>query len=175
VWLECGGKSPHIVFDDCPDLDRAAQAAAIGIFNNQGEICIAGSRLYVQRAIYDTFMEKLEAHAQAMQPGDPLDPASAMGAIVDARQLDRVMSYVDGGQREGVRLRLGGERVGTGQLLYGWGYHGAVWRGQAIRVGAGQVAARAGQVQRPENDVDRPGVSAGASIGPPMPAACRLK
>lgn len=113
VWLECGGKSPHIVFDDCPDLARAAQAAAIGIFNNQGEICIAGSRLYVQRAIYEPFMEKLEAYARAMQPGDPLDPASAMGAIVDARQLDRVMSYVDGGQREGARLRLGGERVRT--------------------------------------------------------------
>ncbi|WP_029044528.1 aldehyde dehydrogenase [Cupriavidus sp. amp6] len=113
VWLECGGKSPHIVFDDCPDLDRAAQAAAIGIFNNQGEICIAGSRLYVQRNIYDAFMEKLEAHARSMQPGDPLDPASAMGAIVDARQLDRVMSYVEGGQREGARLRLGGERVRT--------------------------------------------------------------
>ncbi|SPA49641.1 aldehyde dehydrogenase [Cupriavidus taiwanensis] len=113
VWLECGGKSPHIVFDDCPDLDRAAQAAAVGIFNNQGEICIAGSRLYVQRAIYEPFMEKLEAYARAMQPGDPLDPSSAMGAIVDARQLDRVMSYVDGGQREGARLRLGGERVRT--------------------------------------------------------------
>ncbi|CAG2145556.1 aldehyde dehydrogenase [Cupriavidus numazuensis] len=111
VWLECGGKSPHIVFDDCPDLDRAAQAAAIGIFNNQGEICIAGSRLYVHRAVYEPFMAKLEACAKAMQPGDPLDPASAMGAIVDARQLDRVMSYVDGGRREGARLRLGGERV----------------------------------------------------------------
>ncbi len=111
VWLECGGKSPHIVFDDCPDLDRAAQAAAIGIFNNQGEICIAGSRLYVHRAIYEPFMAKLETCAKAMQPGEPLDPASAMGAIVDARQLDRVMSYIDGGQREGARLRLGGERV----------------------------------------------------------------
>ncbi|NUO85608.1 MAG: aldehyde dehydrogenase [Cupriavidus sp.] len=113
VWLECGGKSPHIVFDDCADLERAAQAAAIGIFNNQGEICIAGSRLYVQRAIYEPFMEQLEAYARAMQPGDPLDPASAMGAIIDARQLDRVMSYVEGGQREGARLRLGGERVRT--------------------------------------------------------------
>ncbi|WP_456280907.1 aldehyde dehydrogenase [Cupriavidus sp. JZ107] len=111
VWLECGGKSPHIVFDDCPDLDRAAQAAAIGIFNNQGEICIAGSRLYVQRGIYDAFMTKLEACAANMQPGDPLDPSSAMGAIVDARQLDRVMSYVAAGQREGARLRLGGQRV----------------------------------------------------------------
>ncbi|WP_029043478.1 MULTISPECIES: aldehyde dehydrogenase [Cupriavidus] len=111
VWLECGGKSPHIVFDDCPDLDRAAQAAAVGIFNNQGEICIAGSRLYVQRGIYDAFMARLEAAAARMQPGDPLDPASAMGAIVDARQLDRVLSFVDAGRREGARLRLGGQRV----------------------------------------------------------------
>lgn len=111
VWLECGGKSPHIVFDDCPDLDRAALAAAIGIFNNQGEICIAGSRLYVQRGIYDTFLTKLEAHAAAMQPGDPLDPASAMGAIVDGRQFDRVMSYVEAGQKEGATLRAGGQRA----------------------------------------------------------------
>lgn len=113
VWLECGGKSPHIVFDDCPDLDRAARAAAVGIFNNQGEICIAGSRLYVQDGIYDRFMAKLEACAATMQPGDPLDPASAMGAIVDRAQLDRVLSYVHAGREEGARLRLGGERVRT--------------------------------------------------------------
>ncbi|OWT80699.1 MULTISPECIES: aldehyde dehydrogenase [unclassified Achromobacter] len=108
VWLECGGKSPHIIFDDCPDLDRAAQAAAIGIFNNQGEICIAGSRLYVQDGIYDAFMAKLDSWAARMQPGDPLDPASAMGAIVDAAQLGRVLSYVQAGQAEGARLRTGG-------------------------------------------------------------------
>ncbi|WP_454754375.1 aldehyde dehydrogenase [Cupriavidus necator] len=111
VWLECGGKSPHIIFDDCPDLDRAAQAAAIGIFSNQGEICIAGSRLYVQDGIYDRFMGRLEAYAAAMQPGDPLDPASAMGAIVDAAQLDRVLSFVQAGKDEGAGLRLGGEQV----------------------------------------------------------------
>jgi len=111
VWLECGGKSPHIVFDDCPDLDRAAQAAAIGIFSNQGEICIAGSRLYVQSGVYDVFLEKLEAHAARMQPGDPLDPASAMGAIVDGAQLQRVMSYVRSGEDEGARLRAGGKRA----------------------------------------------------------------
>lgn len=111
VWLECGGKSPHIVFDDCPDLDRAALAAAIGVFNNQGEVCIAGSRLYVQAGIYDAFMEKVETHARAMQPGNPLDPATAMGAIVDERQLARVLQYVESGRREGARLRLGGGRV----------------------------------------------------------------
>jgi gamma-glutamyl-gamma-aminobutyraldehyde dehydrogenase len=108
VWLECGGKSPHIVFDDCPDLDRAALAAAIGIFNNQGEICIAGSRLYVQRGIYDTFMAKLERMRRPCSRGSAR-PASAMGAIVDGRQFDRVMSYVEAGQREGARLRAGGQ------------------------------------------------------------------
>ncbi|WP_459618082.1 aldehyde dehydrogenase [Bordetella sp. 2513F-2] len=111
VWLECGGKSPHIVFDDCPDLDRAALAAAIGIFNNQGEVCIAGSRLYVQSGIYDVFMGKLEALARTMQPGNPLDPASPMGAIVDERQLARVLQYVESGTREGATLRLGGRQV----------------------------------------------------------------
>ncbi|WP_427306038.1 aldehyde dehydrogenase [Cupriavidus sp. H39] len=111
VWLECGGKSPHIIFDDCPDVDRAAQAAATGIFSNQGEICIAGSRLYIQSSIYDRFMDRLEAIAMAMQPGDPLDPRSPMGAIVDAAQMDRVLSYVRAGKEEGARLRLGGDRV----------------------------------------------------------------
>lgn len=111
VWLECGGKSPHIIFDDCPDLDRAALAAAIGIFNNQGEVCIAGSRLYVQSGVYDAFMEKMEAHAAAMQPGNPLDPNSKMGAIVDERQLTRVMEYVESGQREGATLRVGGKQA----------------------------------------------------------------
>ncbi|SAI03130.1 aldehyde dehydrogenase [Bordetella trematum] len=111
VWLECGGKSPHIIFEDCPDLERAALAAAIGIFNNQGEVCIAGSRLYVHRGIYDAFMQKLEAWAAKMQPGNPLDPASMMGAIVDERQLARVLQYVDSGKREGARLRVGGQQV----------------------------------------------------------------
>lgn len=111
IWLECGGKSPHIIFDDCPDLDRAALAAAIGIFNNQGEVCIAGSRLYVQSGIYEAFMEKVEQCAKSMHPGNPLDPASMMGAIVDERQLARVMDYVESGKKEGATLRMGGKRV----------------------------------------------------------------
>lgn len=111
VWLECGGKSPHIIFDDCPDLDKAALAAAIGIFNNQGEVCIAGSRLYVQAGIYDTFMHKLEQIARRMQPGNPLDPGTLMGAIVDTRQLDKVLGYIQQGQQEGALLRLGGQQV----------------------------------------------------------------
>ncbi|WP_313620527.1 aldehyde dehydrogenase [Achromobacter sp.] len=108
VWLECGGKSPHIVFDDCPDLDRAAQAAALGIFSNQGEVCIAGSRLYVQDGIYDAFMEKVAAYAAGLQPGDPLDPATVMGAMVDERQMRGVLDRIAAGKAEGATLRMGG-------------------------------------------------------------------
>lgn len=111
VWLECGGKSPHIVFDDCPDLDRAAQAAALAIFSNQGEVCIAGSRLYVQDGIYDAFMDKVAAHAAALQPGDPLDPATAMGAMVDERQMQGVLARIAAGQSEGATLRVGGKQA----------------------------------------------------------------
>lgn len=98
VWLECGGKSPHIVFEDCPDLDRAALIAALAIFSNQGEVCIAGSRLYVHDAIYDAFMEKVAHHAAEMRPGNPLDPATALGAMVDERQTRSVMARIAAGQ-----------------------------------------------------------------------------
>ncbi|TCT03354.1 aldehyde dehydrogenase [Paralcaligenes ureilyticus] len=111
IWLECGGKSPHIVFEDCPDLDKAAQAVAIGIFSNQGEVCIAGSRLYVQESIYDVFMNKVTACARRMHPGNPLDPKSNMGAMVDERQMRKVLSYIEDGIRQGAQLRLGGQQV----------------------------------------------------------------
>lgn len=111
VWLECGGKSPHIVFDDCPDLDRAAQAAALAIFSNQGEVCIAGSRLYVQDGIYDVFMDKVASIAATLQPGDPLDPATAMGAMVDERQMQGVLARIAAGQAEGASLRMGGKQA----------------------------------------------------------------
>lgn len=113
VWLECGGKSPHIVFDDCPDLERAALVAAQAIFVNQGEQCIAGSRLYVQDGIHDAFMARLLAHAEAMAPGDPLDPDAPMGAIVDQRQTDSILGHIAAGIREGATLRIGGKRVRT--------------------------------------------------------------
>ncbi len=111
VWLECGGKSPHIIFDDCPDLDRAALAAATGIFNNQGEVCIAGSRLYVQSSIYDAFMEKLDQLAHTMHPGDPLDPTSMMGAMVDEQHMQRVLDFIQVGLDDGAQLRTGGGQV----------------------------------------------------------------
>ncbi|TNC67515.1 aldehyde dehydrogenase [Rubellimicrobium roseum] len=110
VWPETGGKSPNLVFADCDNLDRAADMAAFGIFFNQGEVCSANSRLYVERSIRDAFVEKLVERAEAAQPGDPLDPASRMGAIVDERQTRKIMSFIEGG-RATARLVTGGERV----------------------------------------------------------------
>jgi 4-guanidinobutyraldehyde dehydrogenase/NAD-dependent aldehyde dehydrogenase len=111
VWLECGGKSPNIVFADCPDLDAAAQAAGFGIFFNQGEMCSAASRLLVEDSIRDEFLEKLVAFAATMQPGNPLDPDTRMGAIVDHAQFDTVMGYIEKGQQEGATLKVGGNRA----------------------------------------------------------------
>ena len=111
VWLECGGKSPNLIFADCQDLDLAAEKAAFGIFFNQGEVCSANSRLLVQREIHDAFVERLMAKARMWQPGDPLDPQSRMGAIVDARQAERIMHYIADAKASGARLVAGGERL----------------------------------------------------------------
>jgi 4-guanidinobutyraldehyde dehydrogenase / NAD-dependent aldehyde dehydrogenase len=111
VSLECGGKSPHIVMADCPDLDVAARAAAIGIFFNQGEVCNAGSRLLVDEKIKDAFLDKVMEHGKKLQPGDPLDPKTRMGAIVDDKQLGRVLGYIDAGKKDGAQLKMGGSRV----------------------------------------------------------------
>jgi len=118
VWLECGGKSPNIVFADCPDLDAAAEAAGFGIFFNQGEMCSAASRLLVEEEIREPFLEKILAFAETMQPGDPLDPDTRMGAIVDKIQFETVMRYIDKGQEEGATLRTGGHRALEGSN--GW-------------------------------------------------------
>lgn len=110
VWLELGGKSPNIVLADCPDLARAAKAAASAIFYNMGEMCTAGSRLLVQNSIKDEFMAALLDAARAYEPGDPLDPATSMGAIIDELQLKRVQRYIEQGKRE-ARLLAGGMRT----------------------------------------------------------------
>ncbi|NHV28463.1 aldehyde dehydrogenase [Burkholderia sp. D-99] len=107
VWLECGGKSPNLVFDDADDLDLAARKACFGIFFNQGEVCSANSRLLVQRSIHDAFVDRLIAHAAAFMPGDPLDPASGMGAIVDEQQHRRVREWIARG-RDSATLAIGG-------------------------------------------------------------------
>jgi acyl-CoA reductase-like NAD-dependent aldehyde dehydrogenase len=111
VSLECGGKSPNIVMADYPDLDKAATAAAFAIFFNQGEMCSAGSRLLLQEGIKDAVLEKVQAIGGTLQPGDPLDPATRLGAIVDETQMKRVLGYIDSGRDAGAKLRLGGRRV----------------------------------------------------------------
>jgi len=110
VWLECGGKSPNLVFADCADLDAAAERAAFGIFFNQGEVCSANSRVLVERAIAPEFTERLLARARAYAPGNPLDPRSTMGALVDEAHTQRVMGYVEAGKAS-ARLLTGGQRV----------------------------------------------------------------
>lgn len=111
IGLECGGKSAQIVLASCSDLDAAAKAAAGAIFFNQGEMCTAGSRLVVERSIHDEFVERLVALAATYQPGDPLAPSSAMGALVDEQHTRRVLGYVDIGRSEGARLVAGGGRA----------------------------------------------------------------
>src|SRR6266566_5988868 len=111
VSLECGGKSPNIVMADCPDLDKAATAAAYAIFDNQGEVCSAGSRLLVQESVKDAVLEKVQALSAKRQPGDPLDPATQLGAIVDETQMKRVLGYIEAGRRDGASVRVGGRRV----------------------------------------------------------------
>ena len=108
VWLELGGKSPNIVLKDCKDIERAARAAAGAIFFNMGEMCTAGSRVLVHRDIKPQFMAALEKAAEGYQPGDPLDPSTQMGAIVDSIQYDKVLSYIDQGIAEGATLVHGG-------------------------------------------------------------------
>ncbi|MEX2649300.1 MAG: aldehyde dehydrogenase [Alphaproteobacteria bacterium] len=111
VSCECGGKTPQIIMADAPDLDAAAKAAAMGIFFNQGEVCNAGSRLLVDAKVKDRVVEKIMEIGKKMQPGDPLDPKTRMGAIVDKTQLDRVMGYIGIGREEGAEVVFGGQRV----------------------------------------------------------------
>ncbi|QXH99835.1 aldehyde dehydrogenase [Pseudomonas monsensis] len=110
VWLECGGKSANLVFADCRDLELAAEKAAFGIFFNQGEVCSANSRLLVERAIHDEFVERLKAQAERWLPGDPLDPQSRAGAIVDHRQTTSIQRAIHGATQSGATLVCGGQQ-----------------------------------------------------------------
>ena len=113
AYMECGGKSPNIVFADAPDLEQAAKAAASGIFYNQGEVCTAASRLLVQRDIKDEFVALVARYGREMQPRHPLDPGAPMGAMVDEAQTHRVLDYIRKGREEGGRVVIGGERLQT--------------------------------------------------------------
>ena len=110
VTLELGGKSPNIILEDA-DLDAAVKGVYNGIFYGKGEVCAAGSRLFVARKIHGEFMEKLVARTRKLQPADPLNPKTRLGAIVSADQLETVLGYVEAGKQEGAKLLTGGERT----------------------------------------------------------------
>nr|BFD41246.1 aldehyde dehydrogenase [Pseudomonas sp. FFPRI_1] len=111
VWLEAGGKSPNVVFADAPDLREAAEAAAAAIAFNQGEVCTAGSRLLVQRSIREQFIPLLVEALKGWTPGHALDPQTRVGAVVDQRQLDNVLRYIEIGKEQGGELLAGGVRT----------------------------------------------------------------
>ncbi len=111
AYMECGGKSPNLVFADAPDLEQAAKAAATAIFYNQGEVCTAASRLLVQRSVKEEFVAAVVEAGRAMQPRHPFEPGAAMGAMVDEGQTARVLDYIAKGQGEGAKLLLGGRRA----------------------------------------------------------------
>jgi gamma-glutamyl-gamma-aminobutyraldehyde dehydrogenase/4-guanidinobutyraldehyde dehydrogenase/NAD-dependent aldehyde dehydrogenase len=108
AFMECGGKSPHIVHYDVKDIEKAAATAASAICYNQGEVCTAGSRLLVHSSIKDEFVALLLKYMEKWQPNDPLLEDTLVGAIVDAAQYERVLSYIDIGKNEGATLAFGG-------------------------------------------------------------------
>ena len=108
VSLELGGKSPNIVFADA-DLGSAVRGANTGIFYGKGEVCAAGSRILVQEAVYEEFLDGLAARANRMAVGDPMGPKTRMGAIVSRRQREVVLGYIDAGKADGARLVAGGK------------------------------------------------------------------
>ncbi|MDT8342076.1 MAG: aldehyde dehydrogenase family protein [Longimicrobiales bacterium] len=110
VSLELGGKSPNIVFADA-DLKAAVRGATTGIFYGKGEVCAAGSRIFVEEAIHDEFVAALAENAARQTVGDPMDKGTRLGAIVSEAQLERVVGYIEKGKAEGARLVCGGERV----------------------------------------------------------------
>ncbi|BBX05749.1 aldehyde dehydrogenase [Mycolicibacterium aichiense] len=115
VWLECGGKSPNLVFADA-DLEQAIEKALFGAFYNQGAVCSSNSRLLVQKSIAEEFVAELVDRAAQMQPGNPLDPAAAQGAIVDAAHTDHVLGFVDRAREHG-DIRVGGRRLEGGCFI----------------------------------------------------------
>ena len=110
VALECGGKSPQVFMADLPDMEQAVDAAYNGVFANMGEVCSAGSRLLVERPVYREFIERFIADGkEAYIPGDPLDPETNMGPLVDRGSQHRVLTLIEKGKREGATLHFGGD------------------------------------------------------------------
>jgi aldehyde dehydrogenase (NAD+) len=118
LQLELGGKSPDIVFADA-DLDKAVPGVSMGVYNNSGQICFAGTRVFVQRSCVDEFVERMVAFSKTLRVGDPLAPDTQLGPLISQRQLDTVLGYVAKGRSEGAQLASGGQRLG-GELVSGY-------------------------------------------------------
>jgi gamma-glutamyl-gamma-aminobutyraldehyde dehydrogenase/4-guanidinobutyraldehyde dehydrogenase/NAD-dependent aldehyde dehydrogenase len=111
VSLETGGKSPNIVFADASDLAHVAKVSADGVFYNSGQSCNAPTRILVREPIKDEFIELVSRNARPWTPADPLDPATAMGAVVDRDQMNRVLGYISAGEAEGAKIAVGGKQA----------------------------------------------------------------
>jgi aldehyde dehydrogenase (NAD+) len=119
LTLELGGKSPHVIFADA-DLDAAAPAAAMAVFANSGQICSAGTRLYVERKIHDDFVQAVARHGRGLRLGDGRDPATDLGPLVSATQRERVEGYLDGARADGAQVISGGDRPSDPALSGGY-------------------------------------------------------
>ena len=127
IQLELGGKSPDVVFADA-NLDLAVPGAAMGVYGNSGQVCVAGTRLFVQRSIQEEFLERLGAFNKTLKIGNGLDPDVHLGPVISRKQMDRVLSYVDVGSKEGAKLAFGGARLG-GELSAGYFIQPTVFAG----------------------------------------------
>ena len=117
LTLELGGKSPNIVFADA-DIDAAIRGASNGIFYNKGEVCTAGSRLFVEESLHDAFLDRLQAYMKKLVQGDPLNPKTRLGPQVSEAHMNQILGYVQKGKAEGARLVCGGERpAGRGYFV----------------------------------------------------------
>nr|WP_089229754.1 betaine-aldehyde dehydrogenase [Tistlia consotensis] len=119
VTLELGGKSPILVFEDA-DLDRAVSGALLGNFFSAGEVCSNGTRVFVQESVRAAFLEKLVARTEAMTVGDPLDPATQVGALISEGHMAKVLGYIETGKAEGATALTGGGRITEGACAKGW-------------------------------------------------------
>ncbi|MBE7638675.1 betaine-aldehyde dehydrogenase [Sneathiella sp. P13V-1] len=118
VTMELGGKSPLIIFEDFP-LEQAITGAMLANFYTQGEVCTHGTRVYVQRSIYDAFLARLKTRTEDLIVGDPQDPATQVGALISKGHLEKVLGYIEEGKTSGARLLCGGHRVATEGLEKG--------------------------------------------------------
>jgi aldehyde dehydrogenase (NAD+) len=126
VTLELGGKSPDVVFADA-NLDAAVPGAAMGVFLNSGQVCCAGTRVFVERPIYEEFVAGVSDFADSLKVGNSLDPSTQIGPLVSQTQLERVTGYLDSGRSEGARTTAGGERISEGDLADGYFVPNLAW------------------------------------------------